>query len=544
MEVDIWRPLAGLGLFLFAMSTIEGALEQISGRTFRHLIRNNTHPPIRGIATGTLTTAVLQSSSLVGLMMLALVGAGVVRMRNALAVIFGANLGTTITGWIVATIGFKLNLEGAALPLIALGGISALVLHNPRHRALARLTLGIGLLLMGLEFMKQAAQDFSALADPDVLADLSAFQYLLFGVVFSALVQSSSAVMMVTLSALNADILTLSDAAAIAIGADLGTTGTIIIGAIGASAGKKRVAAGHFLFNLLTDLMAFTLRVPLLALVLLFNLSDILSLVAFHSLFNLLGIIAFLPFIGRFADFLDSKFQVPETQISRHLEEDVAELPEAALEALELETGHLLERVVCQNLRVFHPQIPLPPGLLPAGSRSPEEVSSELADDFELAYERSKHLEGEILRFAGHLRLGNLDEEQTSEVDRQLDSVRDAIQSSKYLSDLDIQSGYDALEKSDYPSLFRTAQEEFYTQLFDLRREGTNVASTQFDKLAALNERTHERLHNQIYGDIQSSAIGRSEVSSLLNINRLLLNSNQSLISALRGYHPQSSATP
>lgn len=536
MDIDIWRALAGLGLFLFAMSTIEGALEQISGRTFRHLIRNNTHPPLRGIATGTLTTAVLQSSSLVGLMMLALVGAGVVRMRNALAVIFGANLGTTLTGWIVATIGFKLDLEGAALPMIALGGISALALHKPSHRSLAHLTLGIGLLLMGLEFMKEAAEQFSVLADPQILADLSPIQYLLFGVVFSAVVQSSSAVMMVTLSALNADIVTLSDAAAIAIGADLGTTGTIIIGAIGASAGKKRVAAGHFLFNLLTDLLAFSLRMPLLAVVLMFNLSDVLSLVAFHSLFNLLGIIAFLPFIGRFADFLESKFQTPETQISRHLESDVAELPEAGLEALNLETGHLLERVVCQNLRVFTPHIPLPEGVLPAGNRPAIEVSNELADEFELAYERSKHLEGEILRFVGRLRQADLDEFQSEEIDRRIDTVRDAIQSSKYLSDLDIQSGYGEMETGRYPDLFRDAQEAFYRQLFNLRSEGSNVAATQFDKLETLNARTHERLHNQIYGDIQASDVGRSQVSSLLNINRLLLNSNQALIDALRSF--------
>ena len=97
MDIDIWRPLAGLGLFLFAMRVIEAALERSSGRSFRGFIRRHTAHPIGGISSGALATAVLQSSSLVGLMMLALVGAGVVKMRNALSVIFGANLGGNLT---------------------------------------------------------------------------------------------------------------------------------------------------------------------------------------------------------------------------------------------------------------------------------------------------------------------------------------------------------------------------------------------------------------------------------------------------------------
>ena len=104
---------------------------------------------IKGIASGTLATAVLQSSSLVGVMMLALVGAGVVQMRNALSVIFGANLGTTMTGWIVATIGFKLDLDALALPLIAAGGLAAMGLRDRRASQAARVVFGVGLLLHG-----------------------------------------------------------------------------------------------------------------------------------------------------------------------------------------------------------------------------------------------------------------------------------------------------------------------------------------------------------------------------------------------------------
>ena len=190
MELDLWQPLAGLGLFLYAMRVIEDALQTVSGPSFRRFLRRNTNNPLQGVLSGAVATAVLQSSSLVGLLMLALVGAGVIEMRNALSVIFGANLGTTATGWIVATIGFKLDLAALSLPMIGIGG---LVTVADARRQAGRIVLGIGLLLLGLDLMKNGLGGLAAAFDVDQLGGYSALQYLLFGVVFSALVQSSSA---------------------------------------------------------------------------------------------------------------------------------------------------------------------------------------------------------------------------------------------------------------------------------------------------------------------------------------------------------------
>ena len=123
MEFDLWRPLAGLALFLLAMSVIEQAIRKLAGRRVKARLAGATASPLKGVLTGAVATALMQSSSLVGLLVLAFVGARTMPLRNALLIIFGANLGTTATGWLVALLGFKLDLEVASLPLIALGGL-------------------------------------------------------------------------------------------------------------------------------------------------------------------------------------------------------------------------------------------------------------------------------------------------------------------------------------------------------------------------------------------------------------------------------------
>ena len=120
--LEPWKFLAGLALFLLGLSFIEASLKNSAGKSFRNFLRYHTKTPIQGILAGTATTALLQSSTVVTLMVLAFVGAGIISLKNALGVIFGSNLGTTFTGWIVATLGFKVDFEAFTLPLIAVGG--------------------------------------------------------------------------------------------------------------------------------------------------------------------------------------------------------------------------------------------------------------------------------------------------------------------------------------------------------------------------------------------------------------------------------------
>ncbi len=130
-NLDIWKLLAGLAIFLFGMTLMEESVRSLSGRAFRRIIRMYTNGRLRSVFSGAMVTALLQSSSAVSLMVLAFVGAGVMSMQNAIGVIMGSNIGTTLTAWIIATIGFKIKIESLALPFIGLGAVGLMFLNPP-----------------------------------------------------------------------------------------------------------------------------------------------------------------------------------------------------------------------------------------------------------------------------------------------------------------------------------------------------------------------------------------------------------------------------
>ncbi|NNF51743.1 MAG: Na/Pi cotransporter family protein [Gammaproteobacteria bacterium] len=538
-NLDLWQLLGGVGLFLFAMSQIETALKALAGRAFRKMLHRYTDHPLQSAAAGTVSTAMLQSSSLVGLMVLAFVGAGIMSLENALGVIFGANLGTTFTGWIVTLFGFKLDLGLAALPLV---GIGALVLVGTRGKLAegGRFVAATGLLLMGLGFMKDSVAVIATQVDITALTDLALWQFLLFGVILTAIIQSSSATIMIALTALHAEVISLPAAAAVAIGADLGTTTTIIIGALPGPSAKKRVALAHVIFNLTNDTLAFLLLAPLLGLVAWLGIRDpMFSLVAFHSIFNLAGVILFLPLLHIFARFLNGRFQKESSRESQHLLEATPEIPDAAIPAIEKETGHLIARVINQNRRAFSPPLPTPPGASPVPFNGPMPAESQSFDDL---YRSSKRLEGEIVAFAVRLQARPLEHKESARLNQLLSAVRFAVHSAKSLRDI----RHNLMEFEDSPQAqlnaflehLRSVMTSFYAELYSVPYQGGT--DTLFRDFAELLERVHawhDQLHREIIHDISKDRVDEAEISSLLNVNRELLNSNISLIMAIKDYH-------
>ncbi len=518
MEFEIWKPLAGLALFLLAMSVIEESIRGVAGASVKSFLARNTHHPLRGVLSGTFATALLQSSSLVGLLVLAFVGARIMKLKNALLVIFGANLGTTATGWIVATIGFKLDLETLAMPLIALGGLFWVVLGEKRAANYGRLFLGIGLLLLALQFMKSSVSEAESLIDPAFFAQFNALEFLVFGAVFSAIVQSSSAAMVVTLSALNSGLLTLEAAAAIMIGADLGTTTTVMFGAIRGSASKKRVALGHVIFNAVTDAIAFVLLLPLVAVVQVLG-DPLLSLVAFHSLFNVLGVFIWTPMVGKLAGFLEGRFETDSGRASAHLDKETGMLPETALPALLDELEHLTGRIVDLNATVF------------AGQYKGE--TEDRAREFLAAYPDAKKHEGELLQFALDLDVASYASEQRDQLESALQTARNLLLSSKLCKD----SLHDLQELADYhPHLYGQifdVEAEFYDGIRDIAEAYSDLDVTQVEALAETTRSEHDRLHEHIHTDIQADVLPSNLVSAVLNVNRTLFNSNIALLTAL-----------
>ena len=155
----IFKLFAGVGLFLFAMYLLEESLKNLSGRNFKLFLQRTTKNRIGAVTGGAVVTAVLQSSSMVSLMVLAFVGAGVFTMKNAMAIILGANLGTTLDSWLVATLGFKVDIEVAAYPAVFVGGLLLILFGNRKTiKYIGYFLLGFGLLFIGLSFMKMAME--------------------------------------------------------------------------------------------------------------------------------------------------------------------------------------------------------------------------------------------------------------------------------------------------------------------------------------------------------------------------------------------------
>jgi phosphate:Na+ symporter len=539
-QIDFWELAAGLILFLFAMSQLESALKSLGGRSLARFLKQQSDNRFKAVMGGLVGTALLQSSSVVALMVLAFVGAGLLSLGGALGVIFGSNLGTTFTGWIIATLGFKVELFSFSLPLIAIGGVTNLFARG-RLAEFGKAVLGIGLLLMGLQFMTTSVASLEQLIDVQDLANLAPWQYLLFGVVVAAVIQSSSATMMITLAALNADIISLPSAAAVAIGADLGTTTTVMLGALKGSTPKRQVAAGHVLFNVATDLIAFILRLPLLGLIAAMGIEDPLyALVAFHSLFNLLGLCIFIPFTTQFANLLRRLIRPEETHEAKYLAEVSSGASEAALHATESEAALLITRVIDLIAIAFDPPIALPPGEYPVPHE--REILRSPTRDFNESYQSIKRLEGEILDFAIRLQATPLQPQESTRLGQLLFAVREATHSAKSIKDIAHNLAEFRVSSKEtelgYRRNFRADMQSFFADLFSLRE--TNESTVQFDELAEVVnefEKRHDQVHEKIYRDIQRGSFSESRISSALNVNREILISNRALIVALAYYH-------
>lgn len=317
MGIQITSLLGGVGLFLLGMELMTAALREMAGTGLRRSLARVIASPLRGAVTGALATALIQSSSAVTLITIGAVGAGLVSFAQALGVLFGANVGTTVTGWIVMVLGLKLKLGVIALPVLFCAALMSLfgqALVARSGRALA----GFALLFIGLGMMEQATAGAEALLHPDMLPkDTWPGRLLLagLGLVLVAVIQSSSAGMALALVLLGSGSISFAQAAALTIGFDLGTTFKGFLAAAGGARPMRLTAVANTLFNLGTAAMALALLelvVPALRATALGS-DDQAALVIFHTGFNLLGAMVFLPFTARFAALVERL--VPERRV-------------------------------------------------------------------------------------------------------------------------------------------------------------------------------------------------------------------------------------
>ena len=531
-----WQLSAGLGLFLLGMSFIEQSLNTLGGLKLQGFLQKHTKNPIKAVFGGTIATAVLQSSSVISLIVLAFVGAQMIQMHNALGIIIGANLGTTFTGWIVAFFGFKVAFESLSFPLITCGliGMTLLDQRTARHQY-SKLVGGFGLLLFGLTFMKAAMEGVGADFDLRVLQGHSIYVFFVFGALFTAIIQSSSASMALTLTAVSMGIIDLTAAVAIVIGADLGTTATVILGAVNGTAPKKRVALFHCLFNLIIDVIALLSIVPLLALVqwILPTDNPLYLLVGFHNLFNLLGIIVFLPLLPWIASWLEARFAVEETSAAKYIIQVEPGVTEASVQVLNLEARRLITMVA--NLNMVWAGVP--ESSEPFTTDDPVKGTT---PHFELRnrYNEIKALEGEILRYMVRVRDAGEHGEILSRLDALTAAVRNAVRSVKAIKN--IRHDVEQFERTNSKKIakryaaMRDSMVVFYTQLANVW-SNPNL-DTNFEDMVDIKqllEPDYRQHTDNIYAMVSDPDLPKEAVSTLLNVNRQIHTANVALLDAV-----------
>jgi len=364
----------GVGLFLLGMWLMTDGLKLAAGPALERILARSTGTRLRGLASGTLITALVQSSSAVTVTTIGFVNAGLLTLGQALWVLFGSNVGTTMTGWLVSLAGLNFKIEALALPMIGLGMVLHFTGAGRQRGALGMALAGFGVLFLGIDVLKDTFMDLgSQMALPEGSGVLGVLAHVGAGALLTVLMQSSSAALAIALTAAQGGLLEIDDAAAVVIGANVGTTVTALLAALGATPNARRAAAAHVLFNLLTGAVALVLLPWLIDGVALFQ--DLLELDAvpavtlalFHTVFNVLGVILMWPLAGHLVEFLARRFRTAEEDEARpqHLDNNVLSVPALALDALIQEVRRMGEIALRGARRVWTLQEAATPAALP-----------------------------------------------------------------------------------------------------------------------------------------------------------------------------------
>ena len=344
--MDIYRILiefsAGIGIFLLGMVIMTEGLRSLAGNAIRSALMRFTKTPLTGALTGAVSTAILQSSSATTVTAVGFVGAELITFPEALGIIFGANIGTTFKGWLIAILGFKLNLINIFSPLLLIGALIRL-LFNGKIATIGYTLSGFCLIFIGINLMQDSMTSVSSLLSFEKFAADNLYNRLLLvaiGILFSAITQSSSAGVVATLTALFADIINFKQAAAIVIGMDVGTTVTAAMATIGGSVASKRTGFSHVIYNMLTAIVAFFLITPFALFWNNFLPGEIennaeIALVAFHTCFNTLGVIIVLPYTKQFARIMENLIPEKVSTYTEKLDESLLTDTALALNAVQ-----------------------------------------------------------------------------------------------------------------------------------------------------------------------------------------------------------------
>jgi len=526
-----WQAVSGLVIFLLGIRFMEDSIRLLAGRNFKIFIKKQASDRLKAAASGTAISALLQSSSAVNLITLAFVGSGILKLPQALAVILGSNLGTTITGWIIALIGFRLDLADVSFPLLALGGLIWLL--GSAHRRLAlwgKLLLGAGFLFLGLDFMKSGVGELFSQSNLTLPPGIPLWIFLLSGLLFTALIQSSSATMAIVLSLLHGGNLDIISGAAIILGAEIGTSIKLLPASFGPNPVKKQVAIGSIVFNLLPALIVFSLLHPLFDSIDIFQVSrdPLLILVAFQTALNIMGIIMFLPFLDKMSRVLEKKITRDGSEL-KFLSDLLLTDISLALEAFRKECYAFCMDNLDFSFRCFDIDDEHVPSL----------SQHEYYNDGSLIkrYDAIKQIHGGIREY--YIRLSRLNDTlaATEELDRLVRSVRNGMYASKNIKDIfhDIEQLGNSSNNAKYGFFCERRERHFHIcrRLLGLILQHAPSIEEMKMIYAEITDDYEKTLQFLYAGNIRG-VLDETEISTMVNFNRELVSAQKSLFFAVK----------
>jgi phosphate:Na+ symporter len=344
---------------------MEDGFKLFTGGVLEKILKETTRTVTKAIFSGFAATAVVQSSSLVSVIAISFLTAELIALPQAIGIIFGSNIGTTVTAWLVSAFGLKINIAHYAMPMLVFGVLLRFS-EKRSYKGLGNILLGLGFIFLGISFMKDGFETLRSGIDLSryALGGIAGIGvYVFIGALATVIIQSSSATMALIITAVASGQIEYVNSISLAIGANIGSTVTAILGALTSNENGKRLAVAHLVFNVITALFAVVFIYPLihtvdfLSGVLGVSENDIaIKLTLFHTLFNVAGVLLVTPFIDRLVRFLNTLFIFKGERRGkpRYLDGEVVKASEPALVAVHKETEHLYDNVSEIILRALY----------------------------------------------------------------------------------------------------------------------------------------------------------------------------------------------
>ena len=538
---------AGVAIFLFGMLSLEEGFRAFTGGTLERLLRRTTSSTWKSLVFGIVSTTAMQSSSLVSVITISFLSAGLITLGAGIGIIFGANLGTTTGAWLIAGFGLKVDIAAYAMPMLAFGVI--LIFQSSKAlKGVGYILAGLGFLFLGIAYMKDGFESFKSTIDLSQYAVAGypgLFLFTAIGIFATVVMQSSHATLVLIITALAANQITYEKALALAIGANVGTTITAILGSMSANEAGKRLAAAHLLFNVVTGLIAIILIYQLVELID-WIASDIgiaaddytLKLAVFHTIFNLLGIAVMLPFIGLMVTTLERIIpeKKPVIDQPKYLTASSAEFPDTAIEALRKESMRVYDaalRIIVDTLGFKKSDVFSEADLMKAAAAQTRVHKL----DIDAVYER--HIKGiysAIIAFISTTSFSRQDE-QSSKIHWLREANKNTVEAVKDTKHL--QKNLMRFLASDNEkmrgvyNMIRVQIANIIRELEDMRQTGEGVIDmVSLDALKLVVNEDQEKLNSAMSALIGKRSITPLMGSSLMNDSSYAFDISINLISA------------